>query len=136
MEQKNKSRDFRYTYSAKDQAEIRRIREKYAHASDTEDKMERLRRLDRRVTAKAQSISLVFGIIGMLLLGTGMSLCMSDFAEILGSHRNAAIAIGVVLGVVGGALAALAYPIYNRVTLKEKEKVTPEILRLTEELMK
>ena len=136
MEQNNKSRDFSYTYSAKEQTEIRRIRDKYTTKASTEDKRARLRRLDARVTARAQSIALIFGVIGTLILGTGMSLCMSDFSKILGSHKSLAIVLGIILGVNGGMLAALAYPMYNRIMEREKKRVAPEILRLTEDLIK
>lgn len=44
---------FSYTYSASQQAEIKGIREKYMPPTE-EDKMERLRRLDRSVTKKQQ----------------------------------------------------------------------------------
>ena len=125
-----------YTYSAKEQAELKRIRDKYTPPTETEDKMERLRKLDAGVTQKAQVVALIFGIIGALILGIGMSLCMSDFAEILGSHRDMAMAIGIPVGLVGGVLAALAYPMYNLIVKRERKKIAPEIIRLTDELMK
>ena len=135
MEQNNQA--FSYSYSAKEQEEIRRIRDKYIEKKDTEeDKMERLRRLDRRVLQKAQAIALVFGVIGTLLLGFGMSLIMTDLASGWGLSQGALIAIGVVSGVIGMALAALAYPAYLQVMKKEREKVAPEIIRLSDELMK
>ncbi len=127
---------FTYTYSAKEQAELKRIREKYTAPTETEDKMERLRRLDASVTQKAQVVSLIFGVIGALILGTGMSLCMSDFAEILGSYKDMAMLIGIPIGLVGGVLAALAYPMYNIIIKRERKKLAPEIIRLTDELMK
>lgn len=135
MEQNNQA--FSYSYSAKEQEEIRRIRDKYIEKKDTEeDKMEKLRRLDRRVLQKAQAISLIFGVIGALLLGFGMSLIMTDLASGWGLSQGALIAIGIVLGVIGMALAALAYPAYLQVMKKEREKVAPEIIRLSDELMK
>ena len=124
---------FRYVYSAREQAEIRRIREKYAPGEAVEDKMERLRRLDARVTSRAQVVSLIFGIVGALILGTGMSFFMTELGEGLGA---AAIVLGVLFGVVGGTLAAFAYPMYNLVLRREREKVAPEIIRLTDELLK
>lgn len=128
---------FCYTYSAKEQAELKRIREKYAPETDeNEDKMERLRRLDRGVSQKAQALSLTLGVIGVLVLGFGMSLAMSELGEILGSHRDMALLIGIIIGVLGGVLASLAYPVYNAVLKREREKIAPEILRLTDELMK
>ena len=136
MENNNENTGFQYTYSAKEQAELKRIREKYTPSTEAEDKMAKLRRLDASVTQKAQVIALIFGIVGALILGAGMSLCMSDFAEILGSHRDMAMVIGIPIGLVGGVLAALAYPMYNLIVKRERKKIAPEIIRLTDELMK
>ena len=136
MEINNENKGFQYTYSAKEQAELKRIREKYTPPTETEDKMARLRRLDASVTNTAQAVSLVFGIIGALILGIGMSLCMTEFGEILGSHRDMAMVIGIIIGVVGGILASLAYPIYNAIVKAKRKKLAPEIIRLTDELMK
>ena len=136
MENNNENKGFRYTYSAKEQAELKRIREKYTPSTEAEDKMAKLRRLDASVTQKAQVVALIFGIVGALILGAGMSLCMSDFAEILGSHRDMAMVIGIPIGLVGGVLAALAYPMYNFIVKRERKKIAPEIIRLTDELMK
>ena len=136
MENNNENKGFQYTYSAREQAELKRIREKYTPSTEAEDKMERLRRLDASVTQKAQAVALIFGVIGALILGTGMSLCMTDFAQILGSHRDMAMVVGIPVGLVGGVLAALAYPMYNLIVKRERKKIAPEIIRLTDELMK
>ena len=136
MENNNENKGFRYTYSAREQAELKRIREKYTQPTQAEDKMERLRRLDAGVTQKAQAFSLIFGVLGTLILGTGMSLCMTELAEILGSYKDMAMLIGIPIGLVGGVLASLAYPMYNAIVKRERKKIAPEILRLTDELMK
>lgn len=133
MEHKE-SNGFQYTYSAREQEELKRIREKYTDRG--EDKMERLRRLDNGVTGKAQAASLVFGILGALILGFGMSLAMSELGAHLGLAEGTAMLIGVAVGVVGGILASLAYPVYNLVLRRERKRIAPEILRLTDELMK
>ena len=127
---------FTYTYSAKEQAELKRIRDKYTAPTEDEDQMARLRRLDASVTNTAQAVVLVFGIIGALILGFGMSLCMTDLAKILGSHSDLAMIIGIIVGIVGGILASLAYPIYNAIVKAKRKKLAPEIIRLTDELMK
>ena len=127
---------FTYTYSAKEQTELKRIRDKYTAPTEAEDKMERLRRLDASVTNTAQTVAIVFGVIGTLILGFGMSLIMTDLAEILGSHKDMSMVIGVIVGVVGGVLASLAYPIYNAIVKAKRKKLAPEIIRLTDELMK
>ena len=127
---------FTYTYSAKEQAELKHIRDKYTAPTEDEDKMARLRRLDASVTNTAQAVALVFGIIGALILGFGMSLCMTVLGEILGSYKDMAMVIGIIVGVVGGVLASLAYPIYNAIVKAKRKKLAPEIIRLTDELMK
>ena len=127
---------FTYTYSAKEQAELKKIREKYVAPPQSEDKMERLRRLDASVTQTAQAVALVFGVIGTLILGLGMSLIMTDLAEILGSCKDMAMGIGILVGLVGGILASLAYPLYNAIVKAKRKKLAPEIMRLTDELMK
>lgn len=121
MEQMNHT--FTYTYSAPRQEELRRIREKYLPRE--EDKMEKLLRLDRMATNKGMMASLVAGVPGALVLGLGMSCAMVWNMYVL----------GCVVGIVGMAGVAAAYPLYNRVLKREREKNAPEILRLTEELM-
>ena len=135
MENKKKE-TFNYTYSAKEQEEIKAIRKKYAVQEKTEDKMEQLRRLDAAVTQKATSVSLVFGVIGALILGTGMSLAMTDIGKIIGLLGGMAMLIGILIGIIGIVLVSVAYPIYNSIIKKEREKIAPEIIRLTDELMK
>ncbi len=133
MENKEKE-TFNYTYSAKEQNEIQNIRKKYA--APEEDKMERLRKLDASVTQKATMTALIFGIIGTLVLGFGMSLLMSDLSEKLGLNQNMDLLIGMPAGMIGIVLVCLAYPLYSHVIKKERAKIAPEILRLTEELLK
>ena len=137
MDNNNQEKNgFTYTYSAKEQAELKKIREKYVAPPQSEDKMERLRRLDASVTQTAQAVALVFGVIGTLILGLGMSLIMTDLAEILGFCKDMAMGIGILVGLVGGILASLAYPLYNAIVKAKRKKLAPEIIRLADELMK
>ncbi len=132
----NEKNGFSYTYSAKEQAELKKIREKYTPRTEAEDKMERLRQLDKSVTQKATVVSMIFGIIGTLILGFGMSLIMTELSEMLGPYENLATVIGVMIGVLGGVIAGVAYPIYNFVSMRERQKVAPEIIRLADELLR
>jgi len=136
MDNNNEKNGFSYTYSAKEQAELKKIREKYAPQSEEEDKMARLRRLDASVARTAQAVALVFGVLGTLILGSGMSLCMTDLFAAFGIGKNTAFVVGIAVGVVGGILASLAYPIYNAIVRHKRKKLAPEILRLADELMK
>ena len=130
----NEKNGFHLTYSAREEEEVRRIREKYAPKE--ESKLERLRHLDRSVTRRAEIFSLVFGVLGTLILGVGLSLVLSDLSLTLGIGETAGLVVGILLGLLGGALASFAYPVYKSITLRERERLAPEILRLTEELLK
>lgn len=125
------NQSFEYTYSAGQRQEIEAIRKKYLPKE--EDKMEQLRRLHAVPTRKAQSASIAIGILGALILGTGMSLTMTELGSALGHW---AMVIGILVGVLGLILVALAYPIYNAVLRKERQRIAPEILRLSEELLR
>lgn len=122
----NQNNTFQYTYSAREQAEVKRIRSKYMPRE--EDKMAQLKKLDASVTGKATTVSLIVGVIGALILGTGMSCCMVWADKLL--------IPGIVIGLVGMGICGLAYPLYERTLKKERARVAPEILRLTDELMK
>ena len=136
MENNNEEKAFSYTYSAKEQAELKRIREKYTSPIEEENKMMRLRRLDASVTKSAQIVAITVGIIGALILGFGMSLIMTDLSVILGQYENMAIVIGIVIGVVGCVIVSLAYPIYNAIVKARRKRLAPEIIRLADELIK
>lgn len=117
---------FTYSYSANQQEEINAIREKYIPKA--ENKMDQLRQLDQSVTKKGTMISIIVGIIGTLLLGIGMccSLVWADKFFVL----------GIIVGVIGIAILSAAYPIYSKITKREKERIAPLIIKLTDELSK
>lgn len=126
---------FRYTYSAAEQDEVKKIREKYT-MSEQEDKMTRLRRLDASVYSKAQTVGLTVGIAGTLILGFGMSLIMSELGSMLGITNDIAFPLGIAVGALGAVIVTVAYPLYNLVIKRERKRIAPEILRLSDELMK
>lgn len=113
---------FEYTYSAKQQAELEAIRKKYLPEEET--KMDKLRRLDKSVTRQGTIVSIIIGIVGTLIMGFGMCMCLEWQQFVL----------GIVLGILGIAILAAAYPVYNKVTQKQREKIAPEILKLSEEI--
>ena len=117
---------FKYTYSSVEQQELEAIRQKYMHPK--EDKMAELRRLDASVYQKGATISLIWGIVSALVLGVGMCCCMVWAEQMM--------LPGIVIGTIGLIGVALAYPFYNHIVEKQRKKIAPEILRLTEELMK
>ena len=121
---------FEYTYSAKRHQEVEEIRK--AYLPKEEDKMEQLRRLHAIPMQKAQAAALAVGIIGALILGTGMRICMTELGAAL---EEFAMVMGILVGIAGMIPVAFAYPLYSRILKKERNKIAPEILRLTDELM-
>ena len=115
---------FEYTYSAEQQAEIEKIRAKYVPQTDS--KLEQLRKLDASVTKPGTIIGIALGVIGCLILGGGMS------CSLLG--EGIVFVIGVILGSIGIVLMGFAYPMYKKITEKQRERIAPQILALTEEL--
>ena len=127
MEEKKET--FTYTYSAKEQEEIKNIRGKYAPPTKEETSMEQLRRLDASATKGATVVSLIIGIISALILGVGMCCTM------LPSWEQYFVP-GIVIGVVGLIGVIAAYPIYTHMVKRKRAKLAPEIMRLSDELMK
>lgn len=122
MEQNNET--FSYTYSANKQEDIKDILKKYMPAE--EDKASQIRRLDKGVTSKATTISLVVGILSSLVLGVGMCCCMV---------WSNLFVLGIFVGIIGIAGMVAAYPLYRRVLIKEREKIAPQIIELSKELV-
>ena len=126
MDQRNND-SFSDSYSAREQEEVRRILEKSTAPPEGESKMDRLRRLDQGVARKATIRSLVVGILSSLVMGTGMSMCMV--------FMGIWFIPGIIIGCVGLAGVCMAYPVYLHLLRKERERIAPEILALTAELM-
>ena len=126
MEEKKDT--FTYTYSAKEQEEIKKIRNKYEPSTKEGTSMERLRRLDESATKGATVVSLIIGIISALILGIGMC-CTMVWGDKL-------FIVGIIVGIIGIAGVLASYPIYNHMVKRKREKLAPEIMRLSDELMK
>ena len=122
--EKEKEAAFQYTYSASGQEEVKRIRQKYLPPA--ENKMEQLRRLDESVTRRGTVLAIALGTVSSLVFGWGLC-CVLLW--------SALFAIGIFIGLVGLAGIACAYPLYRYVTRREQQKLAPQILALTEELL-
>ena len=117
---------FSYNYSAARNKEVESIRKKYM--PHEESKLERLKKLDLRVQTAGTIESLCFGIVGALVFGLGMCFFLDVFAG--------AAWLTVLLMVLGTVIMIPAYPIYRKIAQRTKAELTPEILRLSEEIIK
>lgn len=117
---------FIYQYSAQKNREVELIRSKYLPRKVS--KLERLKKLDDRVQTAGQLQSLTLGIVGALVFGIGMCFGLDVFAG--------ADWLTLLFGAAGILLMLPAYPVYKRISSRTKKLLTPEILRLSDEIMK
>lgn len=115
---------FTYTYSAKQQKEVEDIKKKYLPKE--EDKMETLRRLDKSAEKSGTMVAIIVGVVGTLLFGIGMCCTMV--------WGNSAFVLGIVVGILGMAILSVAYPLYKKVTQRQREKIAGQVLALSAEL--
>ncbi len=121
---------FEYTYSASQQEEIKKIRDKYIETETpkNDDNFSRLKRLDESVHKKGTAAALAIGTIGLFLFGFGMCCCLV-WAEKF-------FILGIIVGIIGMMGIALANPVYTAVTKRIRKKIAPQVLQLTDELLK
>ena len=108
---------FTYNYSAKENAEVQAIRQKYLPKN--ESKLEELKRLDETVQASGMVESLSAGIGGALIFGLGMCLAM----QVIG-RGIVMMVLGVLIGIAGMVGMLVAYPVYRKIFKRTKEKYT------------
>lgn len=93
-------------------------------------KLVALKKLDRRAKRPAQIFTFTFGVIGALILGVGMCLSMG----VIGQGLPIAVPLGIVIGVIGIAMASVNYPIYKRLLEKGKQRYAFEVMELAREI--
>ena len=109
-----------------------KIRAQYIEKEATE--LDALRELDKKVKRPANVFAYIFGSIGAMIMGAGMSLVMTDINATLGLFGDPMIP-GIVIGVVGMVLAIVNYPIYKGILGSRKKKYAGERLNLSEKIM-
>ncbi|MDE6059280.1 MAG: hypothetical protein K2G44_04485 [Clostridia bacterium] len=119
---------FDYTYSApteNERREIESIRKRYTPPQENESKLEELRRLNNRVIRPPMIIGWIIGIFGTLIFGAGMTMVLEWDIKIW----------GIIVGIIGVAIAAVAYPIYKAVLKRNKRKYGQQIIDLSNDLL-
>ena len=109
----------------------RRISTEYSKPAHTE--LDELRELDKRVKRPALIFSYIFGSLGAIIMGMGMSLIMTDIGAIIG--LGSGLALGVIIGVLGLALVSVNYPMHKAMLESRKRKYGAQILALSNKIM-
>ena len=108
-----------------------KIRTEYMEKQHSE--LDALKKLDAKVKRPANVFSYVFGSIGAIVMGAGMSLVMTDIGATIGLAD--AMIPGIAVGIVGLVMAVVNYPIYKGIINSRKKKYAPEILALSEKII-
>ena len=111
---------------------VEKIRSQYTRQAPTE--LDALKALDAKVKKPARVFGYTWGSVGAVIMGGGMSLCMTDIGTVLGISEP--LLPGVVIGVVGLAMALTACPIYKKLLSARKEKFAEEVIALSDRIMK
>lgn len=110
---------------------VQKIRTQYMEKENTS--LDVLKELDAKVKRPANVFAYVFGCIGAIVMGSGMSLVMTDIGEVLGMEST--LVPGIIIGVVGMVMAIVNYPIYKRILSYRRKKYADQIMKLSEEIM-
>lgn len=123
---------FSYTYNASQNQEVQRIRNRYLPRELSP--MEQLKELDVQVRRPADRFAYIYGSVSAIIMGAGMSLVMTDMGDALGIVEP--MVPGILIGVVGMLLALTTYKLHQGILNKRKVKYAPEILKLSEQIMR
>ena len=110
---------------------VQKIRTQYTEKQHTE--LDELKALDAKVKRPANVFGYVYGTVGAIIMGTGMSLVMTELGEMLGMTEP--MVPGIVIGVVGMILVLSTYPIYKKILSRRKKKYAPQVMKLSEKLL-
>ena len=111
---------------------VQKIRTQYTEKQHTE--LDALKELDAKVKRPANVFAYVYGSLSAIIMGSGMSLVMTDLGTILGLSNS--LIPGIAIGVVGMVMALTTYPIFKGILNSRKKKYGPQILALSEKIMK
>ena len=111
---------------------VEKIRSQYTQQENTD--LDALKALDARVKKPANVFGYVYGSIGAIVMGSGMSLVMTDIGTILGMTET--IIPGIAVGVVGMVMALTTYPIYKKILNSRKKKYAARIMELSDRITK
>ncbi len=110
---------------------VQKIRTQYMEKEASQ--LDELKVLDAKVKRPANVFAYAFGSVSALIMGSGMSLVMTEVGETIGMADS--MVLGIVIGVVGMTMAIVNYPIYKKILASRRKKYANEIMKLSEKIM-
>lgn len=111
---------------------VQKIRTQYTEKEHTE--LDDLKALDKKVKRPANIFAYTFGIVAALIMGSGMSLIMTDISTTIGVAEP--MIPGLILGILGMAMALVNYPIYKEILGNRRKKYAGAVISLSDKIMK
>ena len=111
---------------------VQKIRSQYTETRHTG--LDALKELDAKVKKPANVFAYVYGSLGAIVMGAGMSLVMTEIGQMIGMGDSTMVP-GIAVGIVGLVMTCSTYPIYKKILASRKKKFAPQILQLSEKLM-
>ena len=110
---------------------VQKIRTQYTEKEHT--KLDELKELDSKVKRPANVFAYIFGSIGAIIMGSGMSLVMTDIGEMIGISDG--ITPGILTGIIGMFIVIVNYPIYKKMLGSRRKKYADKIVEISDKLM-
>lgn len=110
---------------------VQKIRTQYTEKGHTQ--LDELKKLDAKVKRPANVFAYVFGTIGAIVMGSGMSLIMTDIGEVVGVED--VMSTGIAIGVVGMLMAIINYPVYKKILSSRRKKYANQIITVSDKIM-
>lgn len=112
---------------------VEKIKGQYVGSEKKMSKLDELKALDKKVKMPAIIFAYVFGILGTLILGTGMCLAMCVFGDAISTVVS--MSVGIAVGVVGIVMVLITYPIFKTLLARRKAKYSQQIITKSDELL-
>jgi len=109
---------------------VQKIRTQYTEKQYS--KLDELKDLDKKVKRPANVFAYIFGCLAAIIMGSGMSLVMTDIGSYVGIQNP--LVPGVIVGVIGLFMSLTNYSIFKRILSSRREKFADEIIRLSDEI--
>lgn len=110
---------------------VQKIRTQYTEKEHTQ--LDALKELDAKVKLPANVFAYIFGSISVIIIGSGMSLVMTDIGSSIGIENS--MVHGIIIGIVGMLMAIINYPIHKSILTSRKKKYADQIMKLSDKIM-
>lgn len=108
-----------------------KIRTQYTPKEYTQ--FDELKKLDTKVKRPATVFAYIFGSISAIIMGSGMSLVMTDIGSKIGIKNT--MSSGIIIGIIGMLMTIINYPLYKKFLASRRKKYADQIMKLSDKII-